>query len=91
MKAGDVAMKEFPLAVAPGPLAEHVCFCCHHIFAKAHLCKFCRIPLCGTNCQMSAEHQKECHYLRKIAHHLNDNKKLNNKHGKLYNCLANVT
>ena len=68
-------MKEFPLASAPGPLSEHVCFGCHRLFAKAYICCDCRSPLCSRNCQVSPEHQKECHYLTKIIPEIENRQK----------------
>lgn len=59
-------MKEYPLASAPGPLSEHVCFGCHRIFTKPYICNNCSSPLCSRNCQSSSEHKKECNYLMKI-------------------------
>lgn len=60
-------MKDYPLAAAPGPLSERVCFGCHRIFSKPFVCGDCSIPLCSRQCQTSAEHKKECHYLIKIT------------------------
>jgi hypothetical protein len=78
-KPGDIVMKEFPLASAPGPLSEHVCFGCHRHFIKAYICCDCRSPLCGRDCQVSAEHQKECRYLTKIIPEIESRQKNGNK------------
>lgn len=77
-KPGDIVMKEFPLASAPGPLSEHVCFACHRLFARAHICGDCRSPLCSRNCQVSPEHQRECGYLTKITAEI-ENRQRNGK------------
>ncbi|KAK4012902.1 hypothetical protein OUZ56_025152 [Daphnia magna] len=74
-KPGDVVMKEYPLAAAPGPLSQHVCFGCHRLFTKAYICSDCRSPLCNYNCQMSSEHQKECCYLKKIIPEIENRQK----------------
>ena len=68
-------MKEYPLAAAPGPLSEHVCFGCHGIFVKPYVCDDCHSALCGRNCRTSPEHQKECVYLRKISPEIGESQK----------------
>lgn len=78
-KPGDIVMKEYPLASAPGPFSQRICFGCHSLFTKAHICSDCRSPLCSSNCQTSSEHQKECCYLRKISPEIENRQ----KHGKI--------
>ena len=67
LKPGDLILKEWPLAYAPGSLVENVCFSCHKIFTKPLICSDCTSPLCNKTCQMSTEHQKECVLLRRIT------------------------
>lgn len=59
-------MKEYPLAAAPGPLSEHVCFACHGHFRQPFVCRDCSSLLCSRDCQSSPEHQKECALLIKV-------------------------
>ena len=66
LQPGDIVMKEYPLAAAPGPLSEHVCFACHTVFRQPFVCRSCSSPLCGRDCQSSPQHKKECDYLIKI-------------------------
>ena len=68
LKAGQVIFKETAMACAPNALAENVCFGCQFILTKQQpfLCHQCDSPLCNKACQMSAEHQRDCLFPRRI-------------------------
>lgn len=67
LKRGELILKEQPLAYAPGPVTEKVCFSCHKISTKPFICGKCTSSLCNKACQMSTEHQKECALLCRIT------------------------
>ncbi|XP_045617553.2 enolase-phosphatase E1 isoform X2 [Procambarus clarkii] len=60
LKAGDVILKEEPIAVGPKQITEPVCLGCYKRVDGSYRCQKCNWPLCGAGCEASPDHLPEC-------------------------------